>query len=333
MAWTLLDHLLCVKRRRRAPVVSARSMTTLDRLGIQGIRSYGPEPEQVLGESLQVLGTRCPPSRAGGAASSGASRSHRRALRPVAAARTARMPGTHLCVTWPFLCGSLCPCVAARRGAVGAAGSPCFADEGASCAGHHLQSAANPDPGTKRQRKDNHHRGTRARCIRLHCKPSRPAACPKPRQKQTLDYGKTEKWLLAVSCCACHCTSEHTADPLPGGEGMQSLRMATCGVLPPNSGMPNLRARERAAGLRWHIAASNRLLHNSGHYVIPDSRERVLRRCPCDCHLTCCAFVSFWCMAGSGQAFVHDPRVSHASSTETKGKIRLRCLLACLCCC
>ena len=79
-------------------------MITLDRLGIQGIRSYGPEPEQVLGESLQVLGTRCPPSRtAGGAASFGASRSHRRVLRPVAAARAARMPGTHKCVTCPFL--------------------------------------------------------------------------------------------------------------------------------------------------------------------------------------------------------------------------------------
>jgi hypothetical protein len=27
---------------------------------------------------------------------------------------------------------------------------------------------------------------------------------------------------------------------------------------------------------------------------------------------------------GSGQAFVHDPRVSHVQSTETKAKIRLR---------
>ena len=235
-------------------------MTTLDRLGIQGIRSYGPEPEQVLGESLQVLGTRCPPSRtAGGAASPGASRSHRRALRPVAAARAVRMPGTHLCVTWPFLCGSLCPCVAARRGAVGAAGSPCFADESASCAGHHLQSAANPDPGTKRQRKDNHHRGTRARCIRLHCKPSRPAACPKPRQKN-------KRWTMArrkngcLQSLAVHVTAQASTrlTRFLGGRAcsrcgwpraaffhrilvcrtcaLVSVRPACVGILPPQTG-------------------------------------------------------------------------------------------------
>ena len=125
--------------------------------------------------------------RRGRGVSLGAPRSDRRALRPVAAARAARTPGTHLCVTWPFLCESLYPCVAARMGAVGA-GSPCFADDGASCAGHHFQSAANPDPGTKRQRKDNHHRGTRACCIRASASTASP-----PAQPRAPNHGKNKR--------------------------------------------------------------------------------------------------------------------------------------------
>ena len=43
-----------------------------------------------------------------------------------------------------------------------------------------------------------------------------------------------------------------------------------------------------------------------------------------------CPHRLFW-VAGSGQAFVHDPRVSAAPSTETKAKIRLKSVYRHLC--